>query len=321
VWICNRCGRIPSIQATLLSICPNPPIRGTNRDAESLLKFLNLVCNQNEEELWELPAPGIENAVSNEAGSNNTRVTVMVDPVESRSSTSGLYNGLLAVGIVAILALFAGYIDRSRQIENGTLVVAPPAADGPASESGRQMQKLLADIDSTIGRMVGMLMRLVRARVGLVIAPSDDDASVAVAGGASAIDVAASPSTSSSSRPLPPGTPLAGGGRLGSPTVASAIISPSKSAEADALKPSPSFSSWPEGQLEAAVPNISHHTASSPFPPPPPPSPEKALEMALRMKATASYGSHPRIPADKVLALLDEEDDDVGKVVDRLMKQ
>jgi hypothetical protein len=43
--------------------------------------------------------------------------------------------------------------------------------------------------------------------------------------------------------------------------------------------------------------------------------------MALRMKATASYGSHPRIPADKVLALLDEEDDDVGKVVDRLMKQ
>ena len=295
-------------------------IRGTNRDAESLLKFLNLVCNQNEEELWGLPAPEVETILNHEAAPTNTSVTVMADPGGgSKSSTSGLYNGLLAMGVVAVLALFAGYIHRARQVEDGTLVVATPAADKPATESGRQMQKLLADIDSTIGRMAGLLLRLVRARLGLVIAPADDDASVAVAGGASAVDVTPSPpSTSSPSRPLTPGTPLAGGGRLGGPTVASAIISSSYSASDETFKPSSSITSRSDVHQAVTMPVMSHQVI--PPPPPAPPSPEKALEMALKMKST-SNSSRPRIPADQVLALLDEEDDNVSKVVDRLMRQ
>ena len=255
-------------------------------------------------------------------------VSVSVDPDVGASKPSAS-TGLTAVGVVAGVAMLAGLVQllRSQQqaAAGGELNVSP----------GRPMQQLLSDIDATLGRMAGVMVRLVRARLGLLIAPTDDDDAVALATGSSASPpvggrAAAASLASPSGSPGLPGTPLAGGGRLGGPTVAAAYAAPMASSSpslpeaaslaSDAPFPSQASSSPRSSSPSPAPSNWQIPQPAAPgVPAPAPPTPGQALELALHMQAPVGAGS--RLAADQVLAMMAEEGDNVGRVIDRLMKQ
>ena len=163
--------------------------KGTSRDANSLLKFINMVCNQNEDSLWELSgaeAAALEEARVEDKGSTSI-LSVSQNPDARMISAIGVPPDLvphvtiaarLTVGIALLLGTY--FIIKSRQQALNDAEVASLDSQ-PKGELSREsvelspMQQLVTDIDSTIGRMWGVMMRLVKARVGLALAPVEDE--------------------------------------------------------------------------------------------------------------------------------------------------
>jgi hypothetical protein len=203
--------------------------KGTSRDANSLLKFINMVCNQNEERLWELSgaeAGALEEVREEEKGSTRI-VSVSQNPDARVISAIGVPAELvphvtiaarLTVGIALLVGTY--FIIKSRQQAalndaEVTLSEARPkedASNGTAEVS--PMQQLVSDIDSTIGRMWGVMVRLMKARVGLVLAPVDDEEPAAKTlppppkAEESSRSLNAPPSVPAMTPPLPPPLPV-----------------------------------------------------------------------------------------------------------------
>lgn len=306
--------------------------KGETRTAESLLKFVNMVCNQNESRLWEIP-PKEEQELGKLQGGSPQRgteggtppaqattapapppVVKSASPVPPASTASkqlppkqtlsimsrpttpldeaalaslGIPAGILpqvtvAARVIVGVALLAGtiLIIKSRQQQDeGEMDMdkgeGSPSSSSLSSSSGgappvsreqqqQPFQRLLEDIDSALGRLAGVMLRLVRARIGLAIAPLDD----------------------SDLQPQ-------GRGRLAGPPAA---LGPTTSALAAAPSlPPPSPSS----------PSASSLLAPSPVP----------------VKAAPPLPSSPAVSAETVLKMLEQDDGDVGKVIDRLMQE
>lgn len=249
--------------------------KGVNRDAPSLLKFVNMVCNQNEERLWSLspsagePSPVIEDESNQQAGSTKiVSISQNPDPAaDERALTAiGIPADLvphvtiaarISVGIALLIGTY--FIIKSRQqgsaleakVSTSQVVdlkdeAAPGELARPVALS--PMQQLVSDIDSTIGRMWGVMMRLVKARIGLALAPIEDDLTA-------------------------PSSPQA------------KLLEENRSTPSSPSPPSPSAidstSTLPLNQL--------------------PPLPK------------------PSVSAEQVLAMLDKDGGDVGKVIEKLM--
>ncbi|GAX80121.1 hypothetical protein CEUSTIGMA_g7559.t1 [Chlamydomonas eustigma] len=380
--------------------------RGTSRDAESLLKFLNLVCNQNESRVWSLaPSAASSNASStmpllHTADSASAAATPEIAAASPTNITAVWAVGAVSLLLGLVALVMKGKKDQthahnasSQDLGAAEVVRESSTQEGGASSSStRPMQKLLSDIDSTLVRMTGLILRLVRARLGLIIAPMDD-ASVAVAAG-----VGSSSKASSGSTPSPNGgasqavrisgtssIPLDGAGGLRGATVAAAIVtstspfvqhldsyphsasgsesttsslnmavSTTHPTSAGFERPSPAVGllerelsatsvSSAAGALEftedrmcqpaadmatmdfsasTASPYGTAATAGAAAASPVVPQlldQKEALELAMKMQTT--LGADTYLKADQVLALMEEEKDDVGRVIERLLQQ
>ena len=153
--------------------------KGANRDANSLLKFVNMVCNQSDDRLWQLS--GLDS--QEEKGSTRV-VSISQNPDERVISAIGVPAELvphvtIASRLAVGLALLAGtyFIIKARQQaasieqEGGSAEVM---SEVPRAELS-PVQQLVSDIDVTIGKIWGVMLRLMKARVGLALAPLEDE--------------------------------------------------------------------------------------------------------------------------------------------------
>ncbi|KAG1659221.1 hypothetical protein FOA52_008990 [Chlamydomonas sp. UWO 241] len=291
--------------------------KGSTRDANSLLKFLNMTCNQREAKLWALP--GVAEAAAGEATAKAAPSTAVAavgkkalsgvtsiddaaagtaaNPPATPGGPSSIVTGIATCAAVAAALYFAvsrGSASAAERHANsgGVLVSAPasasaespPSSSAPA-DSPPKLERLLSDIDTTISRTVSIMVRLVRARIGLVIAPVDDD-----------VPAAASKAAPTGGAPPPPpplpvtntGPPAGGLGAPGSgplgrgakPTVAAATIYSAAAARM---------------QIE-----------------------DKGLQ-AMESALTHELVSVTGLSAEQVMAVMEEEGGNVSRTMDRLL--
>jgi len=162
--------------------------KGSSRDAESLLKFLNMTCNQREHKTWALPDNATK-ASSRKLLSGTTTIDTL-SSAAAVTPTNAIVGGLLACAALVVGTVYATTRPGPELADGTTGLNSSKAAGG-----GRTLQQLLADVDTTIARTSSLLVRLMRARIGLVIAPIEDvPAEVA----------SATASSSQASAPSPP---------------------------------------------------------------------------------------------------------------------
>lgn len=311
--------------------------RGKTRDAQSLLKFLNMVCNQNSEKLWELPGTQLvaaEAAAATASTSNRPQVTTSV--AASPAGNAALpASALTAAGIAASVCLVAGiaYLARGQQSGSsadgdreasssaGVLSPTTTASDAPPGSEPRSKPELLAAITTSMSNLAKLWLRLARAWIGLSIASGDEPAAGGVEAKPAAVDVEAKVVATQApngngmdATALPPAAPPAasgaGGMRRSGTTVAAAVAVPVATAAMDV--PAPASVPWPLAALPA-VPSmqaVDAATAVSSL------LPGQALEAGLTREVVNVSG----VSADQVLALL-AEDPDVGRTLNRLMQQ
>ncbi|KAF5826021.1 hypothetical protein DUNSADRAFT_5351 [Dunaliella salina] len=128
--------------------------KGKVHSSEHLLRFLNMVCNQNDDKTWTLSnaATGVQSVGAGQGGS----ITGLVQ-----------HRGDIALGLVggaAVLLGVAGFAVRQRAVElqqqSDVTVAAWDKQDGVYRDLARS-------IDASITRMAILLLKLVGARIGL----------------------------------------------------------------------------------------------------------------------------------------------------------
>jgi len=218
--------------------------KGRNRDANSLLSFLNMVCNQQDDVVWSLQPD------SSTAAGGTARSAAAGPSVAAAAGTKWalplpvqLPGGVKEVGVLPLAGaavLIAALVALTR-----TPQPTAAAAGGGALSTPTRTQQLSAQIDSSLRRMAGLMLRLMRARVGLAIAdvpdevppPTSSNGSAAVAAPpAPAAALPAAPAAAAAIKPdggaggRPNGSFGPGGGSSGAPvtirrgaTVAAAV--------------------------------------------------------------------------------------------------
>ncbi len=260
--------------------------RGTSWDADSLLRFLNLVCNQQNEALWQMaeaepakaeaksakakaapavaapvlvsaapeasaPAPAAAPAAKAAAASAVVSVPAVSIPVAAPEAGAVRGYALAAAAGAAALAVIAWLVAKSRD-ENYPSECSSLAEPGSEDPSLSHPRSVTSDVDSAMGRMSNVLLRLFRIRVGLIISPIKDDDD---------------------------GPPRA------------------RASDPEAL--TPQAAGFPADFARAPSPNGNGRSSGE----------------------AAAGRRKPSVSADQVLALLEEENQDVGRALDRLMAQ
>lgn len=167
--------------------------KGKARDAKSLLKFMNMVCNQSEDRVWQLGAAGAAEAVAAAAAAESSTVVAAVAPpaaAAAAASGSKLAQGGPGLGVVgsAVLGVAA-------------LALAGKVLLGGGGRKAGPEGDLVAEVDSSISRMAGLMVKLLGARVGLSVgklaqAAGGASASSSPARTTTTIDVVSSSSSS-----------------------------------------------------------------------------------------------------------------------------
>ncbi|PNW74801.1 hypothetical protein CHLRE_12g509250v5 [Chlamydomonas reinhardtii] len=148
--------------------------KGRQRDAESLLRFLNMTCcsRAREDQMWTLRPAG-------------TRSTVAALPGASTFLPIGMSPSALAAGVgSAALALvgIAAFLRTRRPMQSD----------------------VVAELDSSVGRMLGLLLRALGTRVALVLGLGRNEEAQAAAAVVAAVPAAPAADATAASVPAAP---------------------------------------------------------------------------------------------------------------------
>lgn len=162
--------------------------KGKARDADSLLRFLNMVCNQNSDTTWQLNSQSSATAATTSSTNRAAAMSSIAPATFTSAGTAasqllqglgltpyqvGLGGGLLlgAAGLGLLSRVLAGF-----QAEKARHAAAIAKADRPDQAVPQHSSDTLApsslvhEIDSSLSRMSSLMVQLMGARVGLSVA-------------------------------------------------------------------------------------------------------------------------------------------------------
>ncbi|KAG2445933.1 hypothetical protein HXX76_000536 [Chlamydomonas incerta] len=270
--------------------------KGRQRDAESLLRFLNMTCcsRAREDQMWTLRPAG-------------TRAAVAAVPGASKLLPIGMSPSALATGVgVAALALVgvAAFLRTRTPMQS----------------------EVVAELDSSVGRMMGLLLRALGTRVALLLGLArNEEAQAALA---AAADAAAAPVPVASAEPAAEPAPVAAAEAVpdapvpAAPAAAAAVPAPIPVVVAEVLAPAaPAPAPPPASTASASTANGNGVDT------PAAPAPAAAAAAAAAVAAATAVAREltaeermrlTRLTDDELIALVNS-DPDLDKVLSRLL--
>ncbi|GFR44864.1 hypothetical protein Agub_g6207, partial [Astrephomene gubernaculifera] len=132
--------------------------KGRQRDAEALLRFLNMTCCAREDAMWSLRPVGTTAAVAGGGGKGGPlQWANQVLPV-------GTSPGALATGLAALAAAALTASVSYRAVRRRSAAAAAAGGDGSGVEAN-----VVAELDSSLGRMATLMLRAVGTRLALML--------------------------------------------------------------------------------------------------------------------------------------------------------
>ncbi|GLC43859.1 hypothetical protein PLESTB_000915900 [Pleodorina starrii] len=128
--------------------------KGRQRDAESLLRFINMTCCAREDQMWALRSAGTTSSVVLVPGGKWVNQLVPVGTSPGALAT--------AVGLLALLAGVAAAALAARRR-------AAAAAGGTGAGGAAVEAEVVAELDSSLGRMAALMLRAVKTRLALLL--------------------------------------------------------------------------------------------------------------------------------------------------------
>lgn len=166
-----------------------------------------MVCNQSDDRLWELSGTDTSTTSPQEGSTilsqspDSRLISAIGVPAEHVPNVT--IAARLLVGTVLLAGAFVILKARQQALSTNPEGTTEVTHEEPRAELS-PVQQLVGDIDVTIGRMSGVMVRLVKARVGLSLAPLDDQETKALPQKSASVE-----SNGSLSPPSPPSPPSA----------------------------------------------------------------------------------------------------------------
>lgn len=210
---------------------------GGSRDAASLVRFMNMVCKQQEDDLWQLQPPATaDKDLGSSSGTLGTAAAAAraatSPPAPSISLPSSMAHGLAASLRPHAPLLGAALLGLASLAVVARILLPgrPPAAGGDPMPAPSNMA---VEIDGSLSRLATLMLRLLQARIRLM--------------------VGSTPAPTPAAMPPPPSpTPAAAAGGAGSPQHGEALPLPARQGAVAAVTPTASARLGPDSAAPTA---------------------------------------------------------------------